>query len=144
VQIEYLTPRSTFYTVPAPGHSGRYRNPLVLANGAIVAAHTPDQGVDAELGLQVGDYFESNPRYDFRLRYVVDPEADGTYTAGAELTAGIGRTVWRWSPDARIRCSGPRGERSPVEVRARPEPPATSIGLAEPERQVFEAAEVDV
>jgi hypothetical protein len=147
VVVEYLTPRSTYGVQPAPDHSGRYRNPIVLGNGGIVAAHTPDQVVDEELGVLVDDepdYFDSNPLYDFRLRFVVDANADGTFLPGTALTGGLVRTVWWWSPDEKIRYSGPLWEISPVEVRTRPEPPTSSFALKPPELQVFASAGVDV
>jgi hypothetical protein len=147
VQVEYLTPRSTYFATPAPGHSGRYRNPIVLGNGTIIAAHTPDQVVDDELGVEVEDdpdYFDSNPLYDFRLKFVVDANSDGTFLAAAPLTPGIVRTVWWWEPDSKIRYSGPLWEISPVEVRARPEPPVSTFELKAPEQQVFATAGVDV
>jgi hypothetical protein len=150
VTVEYLTPRSTFETVPAPDNSGRFRNPIVLGNGSIVVAHTPDQGEDEELGVVVDDdpdYFDSDPAYDFRLRFVVDVENDGSFVPGAALIADgdrIVRTVWWWSPDDKIQYSGPLWEISPVEVRARPEPPQSTFELAAPEQQVFDAAGVNV
>jgi hypothetical protein len=140
VTIAYLTPRSTFGTQAAPDHSGRYRNPITLANGTIVAAHTPDQGVDQELG----SFVARDPSFDFRLRFVADPQLDGTFAPGAALTPGIVRTVSWYTPDALVSYSGPLWELSPVEVRARPEPPLTSFALKPPELQVFAAAGVDV
>jgi hypothetical protein len=140
VTVQFLTPRATFGTAPAPGHSGRYRNPITLANGSIVAAHTPDQGVDQELGTAVA----RNPSYDFRLKFVVDPESDGTFVAGAALTPGINHTVTWFTPDVMVGYTGPLWELSPVEVRARPEPPVTTAALKPPEQQVFDAAGVDV
>lgn len=140
ITVDFLTPRSTFGTQPAPDHSGRYRNPITLANGSIVAAHTPDQGVDQELGSALA----RDPSYDFRLRFVVDPEADGTFVPGAALTPGITRSLSWYTPDALVTYSGPLWELSPVEVRARPEPPQTSFELKPPELQVFAAAGVNV
>lgn len=139
IVVEYLSPRSTFGTQPAPGHSGRYRNPLVLGDGRIVAAHTPDTGVDQELG----SFAARDPSYDFRLRLVEDGDGDGTFLPGAALTPGIVRSVNWYTPDALVSYSGPLWELSPVEVRARPEPPLTQAEIKAPEAQVFAAAGVD-
>ena len=90
VEVEYLTPRSTYETAGGADDSGRYRNPIVLANGAILAAHTPDTGEDAELGSATpGDpiIVQYDAAYDFRLRFLVDPENDGTFVPGAPLIA---------------------------------------------------------
>jgi hypothetical protein len=140
VTVAYLTPRSTFGTQPAPDNSGRYRNPITLANGTIIAAHTPDQGVDQELGNALA----RNPSYAFRLHYVVDADNDGTFLPGNAIAPETVRTVSWFTPDVLVSYSGPLWELSPVEVRARPEPPVTSFELKAPELQVFAAAGVNV
>jgi hypothetical protein len=150
VEVEYLTPRSTYETAGGADDTGRYRNPIVLANGAILAAHTPDTGEDEELGSATpGDpiIFQYDAAYDFRLRFVVDPEDDGTFVPGAPLIPDadrIVRTLEWWTPDEIGRYSGPLWELSPVEVRARPEPPVTSFVVKAPEQQVFAGAGVDI
>lgn len=140
IVIEYLTPRSTFGTVPGPDHSGHYRNPLVLSDGSIVVAHAPEQG-----GLQnVGTPTAPVPNYRFRLKRMV-PGAGGFLTAGPALTAGINKTVNWWSPDVNISYSGELWEMSPVEVRAHPVPPITAEPpLPNPEHAMFAQAGVSV
>ncbi|MBB5207216.1 hypothetical protein [Chiayiivirga flava] len=138
IAVDYLTPRSTFGTGAAPDHSGRYRNPIVLSDGRIVAVHTPDVGEDENDGTAANPM----PRYRFRLKFVADADADGTYLPGAMLNPQVTRSVTWWSPDALIGYDGPLWELSPVEVRARPVPPVSSIALKTPEQEVFAAAGV--
>lgn len=137
--VEYLTPRSTWYTQPAPDHSGRYRNPIVLSDGRILAVHTPDVGEDRNLGTGIAP----DPSYDFRIKFVADGDNDGVWLPGATINGAVTRTVTWWQPDHLITYTGPLWELSPVEVRARPVPPATSIAMKSPEQQVFEDAGVD-
>ncbi len=140
ITVQYLTPRSTFGTANVPDHSGRYRNPIVLGNGTIVAAHTPDRGVDSNQGTA----FAPDPRYDFRLKFIIDTNADGTYLPGTNLTSGISRSLTWWSPDEMVTYTGPLWELSPVEVRARPEPPITTGEIKTPEQLVFTQVGVNV
>jgi hypothetical protein len=138
VQIEYLTPRSTFGTTPGPTHSGHYRNPLVLSDGTIVVAHAPEQGGLANLGTNA----EPIPNYRFRLKLMT--AGSGSFlTAGANLTAGINETVNWWSPDIAVSYTGELWELSPVEVRVRAVPPSLAEPtLGAPEQQAFATAGV--
>ncbi len=138
IVVDYLTPRSTFGTVPAPDHSGHYRNPLVLSNGTVVVAHATQQG-----GVQnLGSPEEPIPSYRFRLKLMVAGPG-GALTPGAALTPGISKSVSFFSPDAQISYNGELWELSPVEVRARPVPPTSSEPvLANAEVQSFATAGV--
>lgn len=138
VVIEYLTPRATFGTTPGPSHSGHYRNPLVLADGSIVVAHTTEQGGLDNLGTNAAPV----PNYRFRLK-LMTTGSGGFLTAGTNLTAGINETVNWWSPDIAVSYSGELWELSPVEVRARSVPPSLSEpALGAPELQAFASAGV--
>lgn len=137
VVIEYLTSRETFGTTPGPLHSGHYRNPIVLSDGSIVVAHTSEQGGAANLGTATAPI----PSYRFRLKLMTG--SPGSMTAGASLTTGISETVNWWSPDLAVSYSGELWELSPVEVRARPVPPATvEPPLSAPELAAFAQARV--
>lgn len=137
IVVDYLTPRSTFGTDPAPGQSGRYRNPLPLSDGRLVVAHTSVTGEDQDLGSAT----TPDPAYDFRLRFAAD-DGSGTWLPGAALTPGIVRTVSYWDPDQLVTYSGPLWELSPVEVRSRPVPPSGAWTLKEPELQRLQEAAV--
>jgi len=139
VLVEYLTPRSTFGTVPGGNHSGHYRNPIMLADGnTIVVAHASEQG-----GLDnLGTVSAPIPNYRFRLKFMT-AAGGGFMTAGNTLTAGIQKTVSWFNPDITVSYSGELWELSPVEVRSRPVPPMqVEPPLGNPELQAFAAAGV--
>ncbi len=138
IVIDYLTPRSTFGTNPAPDHSGHYRNPIYLSDGSIVVAHTSEQGGIANVGTATAP----QPNYRFRLKRMVNG-VGGFLSAGAPLNAPINKTVNWWSPDVAVSYSGELWELSPVEVRARTAPTFTrEPPLAAPEAAAFAAAGV--
>jgi hypothetical protein len=85
---------------------GRYRNPVPLADGRLIASHTsavrpPEEGT----GLP-----------DLRLRWL-DKENTGLYRAGAALTPGIRAAVRWWSPAGPQAFDGLLWELDAVEVR---------------------------
>lgn len=93
---------------------GRYRNPLPLSDGRLVASHTsaaraPEEGAALP---------------DLRLRLLVRKHA--LYVAGPFLTAGSGGL---WELDA-------------VELRPRARPPRTASALEAPERAVLREEQV--
>ncbi|MDX1998350.1 MAG: hypothetical protein SF066_11575 [Thermoanaerobaculia bacterium] len=136
--VTYVTHPDTRGTTPSPNHSGHYRDPAPLSNGDLVAAHTAYQG---EAGNDGTRQFP-NPRYRFRLKNVVS--AGAYHTAGTVLTGGITRSIAYWDPDELVRYTGELWELQPVEVRARPVPPATvEAPLAAPEATAFALAGVN-
>lgn len=138
--VTYITPRSTFGTTPAPDHSGHYRNPLVLSDGSVIVAHTTEVGDAGNLGTNAAPV----PRYRFRLKFLT-AGSGGYQTAGTSLTAGISKSVNWWSPDIAVSYSGELWELSPVEVVARPTPPAVmEPALPSPESQAFANAGVSL
>ena len=119
-------------------HSGLYRDPLPLSDGRLVAVHTSQTVADSNLGTNAAPI----SRYDFRLKLL---DTSGLYAvAGAPLTAGIQKTLTWWSPDILVTYSGPLWELNPVEVRARPRPPAPFTPLPQQELMAFVQAGVDV
>ncbi|MCB1643450.1 MAG: hypothetical protein KDI37_17100, partial [Xanthomonadales bacterium] len=138
VVIEYLTPESTAGTTPGPDHTGHYRNPIVLSDGSIVVAHADEQGALANLGSGTAPV----PNYRFRLR-LLGP--DGAFMAPqSNLTPGLSKSVTYWNPDQLVSYSGELWELSPVEVRVRAVPPATTEPALEAVDQgVFDTAQVD-
>ena len=117
---------------PPPTHTGHYREPLPLAGGAILAVHTETRAAHNQ-----GTRAEPDPRYDFRIKQLVDT---GQYfEAGAPLLPGGGivREIQYWDPDVMVSYHGPMWELSPVEIRARPAPPVLTPALEAPEVQVF-------
>ena len=138
----YQTPRSTasFYddNTPPPDFTGHYRNPLPLADGRMIAAHTPE----ARSAGNDGTRSNPVPRYIFRLKRLA---ASGGYVAPVEdLTGGIVKTISYWDPDVLVSYSGPLWEISPVEVRPRTSPATTTFSLQAPEQQAFTDENVDL
>lgn len=134
IQVTYVTRRAEG---DDPSHPGRFREPLPLSNGTLLAVHTADAGEEA------GDN-TTNSSYEFRIN-VLSQGADGFWTAGTPLTTGLAKSVSYWSPDELINYEGNLWELNPVEVRPRPIPPLTHApALAAPEQQMVTQAGVDL
>lgn len=117
---------------PAPSNGslsgGRFRNPLPMSSGHMVASHTPSA--------------TTGPGIELRLRQVVGDI--GALSAGPALTPGIVKSVSWWTPDVLRSFEGRLWELEPVEVVARPRPPYTSEAtMASPERSIMAAEGVD-
>ena len=145
MQVQYTTPRSgreIHSGAPPSDFTGRYRNPLPLSNGSLVAAWTSESRESANDGTRANP----NPRYKFRL-YALVPGANGylkTDPNGA-LTGGITKSLSWWDPDVLVTYNGPLWELSAVEVRSRPVPPNTAEAAPQPpEAQAFSLSNVDV
>ncbi len=127
---------------PSAEHSGLYRNPVPLANGSLIAAHTAETRSDTNEGSV------ANPlsRYDFRLKTMTQTTtADGTYwVADQALTSGLTKTVSYWNPDTLVQYNSVvLWELDPVEVRAYTIPTTSSPTLPAPEQQIFNEESVD-
>src|SRR6185503_4303044 len=93
--VQYVTHRETQAPTPTPGpnHSGFYRNPLPLADGTIVAAHTKNTKKELDQGTPSAP----RSRFDFRLKTLVQG-ANGFLVAGQALTGGIRKRVQYYDP----------------------------------------------
>ena len=107
---------------------GRFRNPLPLTSGQMVAAYTSSPVA------------QTNTL--FRLHQLAT-NASGLFTAGTPLTSGIVKTLSWWSPDVKVNYSGALWEIEPVEVVARTRPAAAVSALETPEKSVFAEELVD-
>jgi Hydrazine synthase alpha subunit middle domain len=107
---------------------GRFRDPLPLSNGELIASHTDSASV--------------NPNIQFRLKTVV-PDTNGLKKAGIALTPGIQRTVSWWSTANLTSYTGVLWEFQPVEVvaRTRPQPRMASTETIEQQVIAEEAVE---
>ena len=134
--VGYITHPETkaFSFNPTTNHSGLYRDPLPLSNGALVAVHTPNTGIENQRGV--------GSDYAFRLRSLRNT---GTYwVADQNLTAGLSKSVSYYTYNGGlVSYSGPLWEMNPVEVRARPVPVASKAPLGTPEQQVLDEEGVD-
>ena len=105
---------------PVSAGSGRFRNPLPLSSGHFVAAYTPS-------ALPERHRTAPAPAPDRRQR----PPAAG------DPDPGIRKSVSWWDPASRRTYDGLLWELEPVEVVARPRPPAPTAQLDAPERAVL-------
>jgi len=136
--VEYLTPRSTSSTVPAANHSGHYRNPILMSDGALVASHALEQTEAGNLGTTASP----DPKYKFRLQRLARNGANDFVPVEA-LTSGISKTISYFNPDTLVSYSGPLWELSPVEVRPTAVPPNPAGALEAPELAAFGAENVN-
>jgi hypothetical protein len=110
---------------------GRFRNPLPLASGTLLATHTPTAAATPSQMTQL----------------LIKPLVAGTgglLQAGVSLTGGIRKSVSWWDPDTLRSFDGLMWELEAVEVVARLKPPMRQAPpLAAPERQIFTEEAVD-
>ncbi|MBL8300346.1 MAG: hypothetical protein JNN30_18575 [Rhodanobacteraceae bacterium] len=146
IRATWLNPRANVNFSPngsplpqPPEFTGRFRNPLPLSDGQLIAAHATEWRQAGNDGTREAP----QPRYQFRLKRLVAAPG-GHFVAAENLTPGISKSVSFWDPDYAVSYSGPLWELSPVEVRARPVPPTTGWQLHAPELAAFTAENVDV
>lgn len=146
MKIDYLTDKTTSSVIgdnetPTPENSGHYRDPLILSDGTLIAAHTFKATKDADEGTASPDYSDVYPkaRYAFRLR-TLKQLPNGTWTADQLLTSGISKDITYWSPDSLVHHNAPNElwELQPVEVKPRPRPAKLAPTLDTPELQVLQ------
>ena len=115
----------------SPG--GRYRNPLPLVSGSLIASHTT--AVEPNIATYT----------PFRLKQLTLNPTSGLYSADpAPLTgAGVSKAVSWFTPDALDSYNGLLWEIEPVEVVARTRPPRATAPLPTPESTVFSDVGVD-
>lgn len=112
---------------------GRYRNPLPLSDGKLIASHTNNQlPPEPETNLK-----------DLRLKYLsVDPSS-GHYTATTSLTKGIRKSLSWWDGEQLRHYQGELWELDAVEVKPRKRKPLQIPQLEAPEKSVLNAEKID-
>ena len=143
--VQYLTHRDTATVLQdgetaGPNHSGVYRNPLILAQGTLIASHSNTTHYDENTG-----YKRTTPiPLSFRLKTLA--KSGAYYLPKTNLTRGINETISYYDPDVLVSYSGPLWELSPVELRLRTRPPLTqdTPALAAPEAAMFTQAGVNL
>ncbi len=117
---------------PAPNTnsipSGRFRNPLPLTSGQMLAVHTAQSDIQAGVNFQIKE---------------LTGGGNVPLAAGQSLTGGISKTLTWWSPDVQLTYSGLLWEFEPVEVVARTRPQPRVAGVADIEKQVLNEESVD-
>lgn len=144
MRIDYITDKATFFNTgenetPVPENSGHYRDPSVLSDGTLIAAHTAETRQDRNEGTTSADNADSFPksRYTFRLR-TLKQLPNGTWTADQPLTNGITKEISYFSPDTLRHYSTELWELQPVEVKSRPRPARRVASLGAPEQQILQ------
>ncbi len=124
-----LTPGDAADALPG----GRFRNPVPLADGSLVASHSPDPRPPEEGG--------SLPA--LRLRQLLPDGRGPLLHAGAALTAGIHAKVSWWSPAGPRQFDGLLWEVDAVELRPAKTPPRRHVaGFEAPEQAVLREEQV--
>jgi hypothetical protein len=142
--IDYLTDKATASfndedVVPPAEHSGHYRDPLLLSDGTLIAAHTAETRTDKNEGTTTENYSDTYPkmRYAFRIRSL-KKQANGMWVADQPLTSGIKKDISYYSPDTLVHYTTELWELQPVEVKATVKPAKLVANLAAPELQVLQ------
>lgn len=113
----------------SPG--GRFRNPLPLSSGNLIASHTPATTATAALMTEL------------LLKPLTFDRASQLYLPGASLTGGISKSVSWFDPDTLRTFNGMLWEMEAVEVVPRSRPMRPAAALAAPETAVFSEEGVD-
>ncbi|MBP8001101.1 MAG: PD40 domain-containing protein [Chloroflexi bacterium] len=135
ITVTYVTHRDTYSTTSTANHSGRYREPVPLSDGTLIAVHSPYVGEEDGNAPHDSDY-------EFRLKTLT--QSGGYWVAAQPLTTGIIESITYWSPDVWTTYNGPLWELNPVEVRPRTPPTPISPAIPAPEQQIFNQAGVAV
>jgi|CXWL01.1.fsa_nt_gi hypothetical protein len=152
IGVTYITHRDTENVddTPGPCHSGLYRNPLPLSDGALIAVHSGERSPGVpETRVAANDGTRALPvaRYALRMVDLVpDGACPGYQKYGSPLLpTGIVKSLSFFDPDVQVFYNSVRmWELNPVEVRSRPAPPLTSAPLLPaPEAAVFASEHVD-
>jgi hypothetical protein len=121
---------------PVGESDGRYRNPVPLSDGSLIAVVNVDPR--QESGNGTGPF--GNETYKLRLRHLVPKEGSGYFVYEAPLTEGIVDEVTYFSNQQfeDVTYTGEMWELDPVEVVARPEPPAITFEVPKIEQAVID------
>jgi hypothetical protein len=107
--------------------AGRFRNPLPISTGHLLASYTTSPMVQTDT--------------QFRL-YQLRTDASNMLVANSALTSGIRKAISWWNPDTLKTFDGLLWEVEPVEVIVRQRPTAASWTLEAPERAVLAEEQV--
>ncbi|MEP6633007.1 MAG: hypothetical protein ABJA62_02250, partial [Luteimonas sp.] len=107
---------------PINSQGGRYRNPLPLTSGGMVATYTASPVVVQGMAMRL---------------HQLETNAAGMLVPGIALTPGISKTLSWFSPDLLLSYSGPLWEVEPVEVVARNRPTSPMSTIQPTEKMVL-------
>ncbi len=137
IAVNYMTHRDTFGTANTANNSGHYRDPLPLADGTLIAAHT------STIPFEAPNATPQTSTYAFRLK-TLSISGNGFFVAGSTLTSGISKTLSYYDGNNLVSYSGTMWELNPVEVRARTRPTPAATPLPQPEQSIFDSVGVSV
>ena len=120
------SPPPTLGSNSIPG--GRFRNPLPLASGQMLAVHTAQSDIQSGTSFQIRE---------------LTGGGNVPLAAGQALTGGISKSVSWWSPDVPLTYTGLLWELEPVEVLARTRPQPRLTDVADIEKQVLNEESVN-
>ncbi len=115
----------------------RYRNPVVISDGTLVASHTLSAGEIVNSGTTAA------PSYNAALRLMALTPQGGTYVPGALLTTGPTVSLSWYDPDTLVTFQGALWELDAAEVAPRTRPARRVPTLDAPEASVFSDEGVD-
>jgi len=107
---------------------GRFRSPLPMSSGHMVASYTSSPAFQSGVPLRL---------------HQLQTNGAGMLVAGPALTPGISKNLTWWDPDNQRSYNGVLWEIDPVEVVARTRPPVTTTPMASPEQSVFASEQVN-
>ncbi|MBK6853903.1 MAG: hypothetical protein IPG93_20545 [Burkholderiales bacterium] len=112
---------------------GRFRSPLPLVGGQMVATYTPSSSIGSPSSVE------------FTLRQLNLNNSTGQYSVGTTaLTGGITKSVSWYDPDTKVSFTGKLWELEPAEVVARLRPATRHApALEAPEKSIFTEENVD-
>lgn len=130
-------------TIPSgkgPNPFGLFRNPLPMANGALIACFTPVATIlDTNAGTAT---FPKSAYANFRLVELTNN--NGTWSAATNLTGGFTNPITYWDGATRVTHTNGLWELQPVEVIGRSVPARLPSPVASVEAGVFAEEGVDI
>jgi len=146
IAIQYVThPATASYAgegeLPATGHIGMFRDPVVLADGSLWAAHSTSVFADRPTVANPSypQPYTQSSRYDFAIERLV-PGAQGYRVDGERLlSTPIVESISYFDNDSYriVNYAGPLWELQPIEVRPHAAPPAATEALPAIEHNVL-------
>lgn len=138
IALTPVTHPSTSSSNSKAENTGKYREPLPLSDGTLLAVHTDNTEDDHSVNDLDGNNRSS---YFYRLKTL--KQSGNYWIPNKSITSGIVRKIWYWDPDKKRSFHGEMWELNPVEVRPRTRPAASKSFLETPEQTVFQQVGVN-
>lgn len=112
---------------------GRFRNPLPLSDGRLIASHTTQQLPPAE----------ENSLENLRLKWLERDEKTAHYRATEALTKGLKKNITWWNGSNWVKFNDNLWELDAVELRPRTQSTRATTQLEAPERAIFQEENIN-